>query len=738
MLSHEVAGIQHNIYKSLSQKHLQQSFEELKKVIRELQDWPANEQLGELETSYRYMIQYMLDGVRDPERMQVYNHLLASTYRLADTVCEKLLTRDSMTLYYGKKRVIASQNKSLLQAFGVLDNAISELSLSSLFPNPEEEQRKRKVVEYEASNFFDRVWTNFPAEAEDYAVMRDALQPQRLPEPIAALIVSALTLNLLHCFDDEKLDILIDAYSNHDSVEVQMRAACGVFMTMQRYHGRLPLYERLRSRISLMLGNKRFVADMRNVLFQIIRSRDTEKIARKLTEEVLPSMMKISPALYKKIKEEDALGDLESLERNPEWQEMIDNSGIADKLMELNDLQMEGADVFMSTFSHLKGFAFFNDISNWFLPFMTQHTALADVFGEEEWSLRFARLLQSSGFLCNSDKYSFCLSLSQVPVQQRQVMASQFKDESMGMKEAEQADLYRQSRERENVSNRYIQDLYRFNKLFPRRNEFADLFMTDMSHLLQMDIMSPVVKDEKMLRFLGEYFFKHEYYTDAACIFVILTQDNLTDNELYQKTGFCFQSTGNFEIALEYYLKADLIHPNNLWTLRHIAVCYRNMKKIEMALDYFLRAEKIVPDNLSVNLNIGHCYLEQKSYDEALRYYFKVDYLDSKGTKARRPIAWCSFLAGKKEQAWKYYGKILEDNPNALDYLNAGHVAFSMGNIRDALSLYCRSIEKENGNVARFAKSFEQDVPDLIQAGIQPDDIPILYDQIIYQAKDGE
>lgn len=738
MLSQEIADMQHSIYDNLLHRHLQKAFTELRLLIEQLQEWHAKEKLSELETSYKYMIQYMLDGIDDPGRAKVYNHLLTETYHLTDTVCERLLTRDSMSLYYGKKRYLNSQGKTLSHTFAALDNSVNELSLCELLPDSDTITVKRKEVERLAGEFFNQTWTNYPAGAEDYATLRDALQSHRLPDAVAALTVSALTLNVTHSFDEEKIIILIDTYNNHNSDEVQIRALCGVLVALLRYHVRLPLYTKLRNHISLLLDDTRFTTDTRNILFQFIRSRDTEKISRKMNEEVLPKMMKLSPALYKKIKEDDALSDIESLEHNPEWQELLDKSGIADNLMELNDLQMQGADVFMSTFSHLKGFAFFNELYNWFVPFMTNHTAVTEVIGNEEWGKRFVEILKASSFLCNSDKYSFCLSLSQVPDSQRQMMANQFRSENIELKEAEKTELYRQNRERENISNRYLQDFYRFNKLFPRRKEFYDLFSMPIEQLLKIDEFATIMHDEKLLKILGEYFFKNEYYNDAAYIFVNLSHNEFTDSELYQKTGYCYQSAGNFEEALEYYLKADLIKPNNLWTLRHIAICYRNMKKSEMALDYFLRAAEIAPDNLSVNLNIGHCYLEQKQYDEALKYYFKVDYLDTKGTKARRPIAWCSFLAGKTEQAWRYYEKILDNNPSALDYLNAAHVSLAMNNIRQAIALYNSSIATDNGNMARFAKNFEQDIPDLIHAGINPDDIPIIYDQIIYEAQENK
>ena len=63
-----------------------------------------------------------------------------------------------------------------------------------------------------------------------------------------------------------------------------------------------------------------------------------------------------------------------------------------------------------------------------------------------------------------------------------------------------------------------------------------------------------------------------------------------------------------------------------------------------------------------------------------------------------------------------------------------GHVAFAMGDIKKALELYLSSIKTDGGNTERFAQSFEQDIPDLLHAGVSADDVPILYDQVLYQA----
>ena len=53
----------------------------------------------------------------------------------------------------------------------------------------------------------------------------------------------------------------------------------------------------------------------------------------------------------------------------------------------------------------------------------------------------------------------------------------------------------------------------------------------------------------------------------------------------------------------------------------------------------------------------------------------------------------------------KYYEKIIEQKPLAIDYMNAGHVAWTMGDIQKAAALYGKSITA-NGNRERFWRCF--------------------------------
>ena len=158
------------------------------------------------------------------------------------------------------------------------------------------------------------------------------------------------------------------------------------------------------------------------------------------------------------------------------------------------------------------------------------------------------------------------------------------------------------------------------------------------------------IDDINMLRNIGEFFFEKNYYTGCLMIFMQIVDKN-QNYELFEKIAYCYQQNGEFEEALEYYHKAELLDRNRLWLLTRIAWCYRKTGDYEKAVAYYHEAEKLEPENLQVQAWLGHTFMEMEDYEEALKYYFKVEYLQPENHKVQRPISWCSFMLGKLDNA---------------------------------------------------------------------------------------
>ena len=95
--------------------------------------------------------------------------------------------------------------------------------------------------------------------------------------------------------------------------------------------------------------------------------------------------------------------------------------------------------------------------------------------------------------------------------------------------------------------------------------------------------------------------------------------------------------------------------------------------------------------------------------------------------KAWRAIAWCAFLSDKIEQATKYYDRLVsQSKPLAQDFLNAGHVAWTQGNINKAASMYKKCINIEGKD--KFKIEFDADFSILQEKGIEKSDYPLMLD----------
>ena len=396
-------------------------------------------------------------------------------------------------------------------------------------------------------------------------------------------------------------------------------------------------------------------------------------------------------------------------------------------------MQLEGSDVFIATFAHLKTFPFFKTLSNWFLPFYAAHSSVVENLGANKMAL--AEVIQHAPYLCNSDKYSFCLSLGSLPESQRSMMSGQLEEQNAALNEAKQGELPDERKLRASHVNAFVQDLYRFFKLFSRRREFIaimDDLGLDMTDCLPFSLTT---RDAHVLELLGALYFKNAFYDDAIKCFTRLEgMDNATDGHIYQKIGFAYQNAGKLTQALNYYKRYELLHEDDAWNIRHIAACYRNLGEHEKALEYYQRAEALNPNNVSLALTIGHVLLEQNHTSEALQQYFKADLMEGAKHRAWRPIAWCSFLLSDYDRALTYYNRISrEDKPTAQDMLNHGHVLLCQGRTQDAIDVYRQSLQLMDGDTKKFRTAFKGDAMELRLHGISAVDQALIPDAVCQQ-----
>ena len=725
MTLQEINKTYNRIIGSLDAKELKEAFDQTQGLIAGIRDYSFMDQLNELQDTYKYMLRYRLEGAKDPMEDQIYHNLIASAYQLADLVRNKALNIESPLTFYSYRRTLQKH------AVPSYEQLYKELQSMSDCRSEDTTVDTHRRMETALNQLFNKLWTSDPLTTEEVTALRAMLRDKHLPYEVACQLISALLLALQASFDLAKLQLLFDAAEQtHD--EIRCRALICVLLTLALYRKRTAIYPEIARRLAALADLlPDFTILLRQITLRFILARETKKINLKLQNEILPQLMKNNPILNQKIKADEIKPELFGEGINPEWENYLSNQETEKQMEAFNEMHREGADLMHSSFVHLKHYPFFREVANWFLPFMMSHSAIQTVLNGEDQAVSLLNLLTQNRNVCNSDKYSLYLSLTDIPNQLRQVMTHKMGDEVIGLIKESSSTLQSPQKQRALIIGQYVQDLYRFFKLYPGHLDFEDVF-THPIDFHNLPILQPYMSDKETLNAIGEYYLRKNYFEEALTVFNRLSEEEQDNAALFQKRGYCKQMMGQTEEALQEYLRADLMHSDSKWLNRRIASCYRNLKQPEKALIYYRRLESKQPDDMNLQISIGHCYLELRNFSEALKYFYKVDYLDSKSNKAWRPIAWCSFLTGKYDQARRYYQKILSQKPTTQDYLNAGHTEWVLQQLKQAVSYYKEAVRCEQGHFDTFLAAFQQDIPDLLRAGVEEKEIPLMLDQVRY------
>ena len=663
----------------------------------------ANNDITIAEQSYRLMLDYNMHGAADPNRAAILCQLQISLLMMADSYKNRFLRKYTSSPVYSGRPVC-----------------------------PDTKPDKTNLPQW-----FTFILQDENASGDLCNTLESFITDDKITWYSKSLIVSAMTMSLLLFFDIAKVQLLYKFYANNQE-QVWQRALVGLFVVFYVYNSRITLYKEVKDILAKLKADKKFTERYETIIIQFIRSINTDKITKKIKDEIIPEVTKMMPGIRDKMKADSLSNDDKGFEdKNPDWGDYFaNNHNLLNKLEEISKLQLEGSDVFLNSFAMLKSFDFFKPLVNWFVPFYRNNSAVTGLStNDDKFKMKpFAAGLEKAPFMCNSDKYSLCLSVSSMPQDQLNLMGKYFFAEVDQMNEISQEDmLLRKPEYSYKAITQYIQDLYRFFKINEAGKDFPEVFEKEFypAETVMYDAAFPNAGE---MRKVAEFFFANENYSQATGIFHKISQE-APDFEVFQKLGYAAQKSGDVATALDNYLHAQLFNDSQLWNLKKIGWCYRRLKQPDKALEFYQKAEALDPDNLSIATAIGRCHLELDNYEDALKYYFKVEYLEPKNTKVLRPICWCCYMSGRYEQAEKYIAKLLNSNPEAEDFVLAGNVMRSLKKLDKALDYYIKAFSFNSFDMKNLEDSLKTDYRASEGEDVSGDNYLIM-DYIYYKLKE--
>ncbi|MBO5974235.1 MAG: tetratricopeptide repeat protein [Paludibacteraceae bacterium] len=687
-----ILGKLDNAEQLLLERHLQQALDLISEISSNNQ---TKEYIEEIQLIYRPLLTYALQDIEDKESNTILNSLIQKTFILIDNIRYEFQRTNSF--FESKERGNLNIEITINQIIQKSEQKSVRSLISEVFDK--ENDYKEDTFDIEKSNkeLFYSILSSQRWENSSLEIFSQLLQNPTIPPTSKCLSISAFMLNALSFFDENKILFLFKIWDKVEK-EVSYRIIVALVLILNKYENRIAIFHSIFQYLQKLTKDKKFVELVKFSIIQLVRTSETDAITKKIKDEILPEMLKFSTQIKDKI--DNGKIDIDDIEeQSAAWQEFFEENNLSDKMEEFSDLQRDGSDVYMSTFSGLKSYPFFNSAYNWFLPFDTKHSSVNQLFKHDS---EFLSILTENSWMCNSDKYSFCLTLSQLPQNQWNSMINNSKMESQQLQsDKDDKKLTKPTLEIEQNINQYVQDLYRFYKLFPAKvtyNPFNEVLKIHKNLFLRN------LFDKNDLTSIADFYFTKKIYSAAFELFKDFSETK-NDIAILKKMGYCAQQMQHWNQAIDFYNNVLLFDPQNKWTLKRLAFCSKKLNQWKNALSFYKEAEKLEPDNLKIQQNIANCLFELKKYEEALSLFFKIEYLSPNNHDIQQAIVFCSLFCDKKEQALKYSNKLKENNPKFDDFILIGFCHFLTKNKEEAINHFQKGyleIKSKEDFFARF------------------------------------
>jgi len=638
--------------------------------------------LSILRNSLSTMRKYILEGFDDNNRQQLYDGFLSEQNALLQRCLHDMAKKEhpvyiSSVFDSRKMEVEPASIKSDLEQF-VTSMAMVSLEVDEVRKEVLQHDMQLKHNDY-MKCLFDKLWTcDTLSDAISDSII-EILLDDLIDTSDIQLMVSALTLGGVEFFDPNKLRILINVYKKSTDEYVRQRALVGVIFVYQK---RTVTTSRMIADMKALLSDKASRNEIFDLQKQIILSSLAEKDKKTIEGEIIPDIMKHRDTLkFSRFgieeKEDDELQNI--LHPNASEEAMDD---VMDNMQKLTEMQRNGRDIYFGGFAQMKSFSFFGSISNWFIPFSMDNPEVS-AFARNKSFAELMEFIVNGNLLCDSDKYSLCLSMAQYTKD----LSDSLRESLMANKEIiseGMGDVQTLRQSPSFIRRSYMQDLYRFYKVSYLSKDMNNPFFSDSlfsDKELWMDELKP------------DYYNLVRFYLDTngmqadQCAFGLLKifPQRARDYEYH------LLSVSRAPNAQE-YLEMLMYKENDEIALRGLAREMEEGKEFVAAETYYRKLVEHYP-KINYETSLCCCLMEQSKFEEALQRLFKIDVEHHEYVNARRALGWGLFCTGKLEQAESYYREILESgNTTIVDCLNAGHVALSMKDYQLAKQRYSRYI----------------------------------------------
>ena len=717
------------VFSHLKTRNLSAAINELEAFLAVHPHQVNSDRLHALRTDYQLMADYWKRGFKDPQLPSLYQVLLQRMYVLCSNISKRYGVGHSSYLSSVYMRLhMTARDWSPQNLREELETFVSETALLDLEPENKREAKLQELYrqhQHQMNVLFDYIYTSDIWTDGIAGAMEEMLLSPTVDANDQQMMVSAVMLSLLEHFDMAKFRTLIHVYEQATDEQVRQRALVGWVLTIDSQWA-ASIYPEQMQLVEKLLEDEHCRQELVELQKQIIFCINAEQDTRTIQKEIMPDLLNNQAFRMTRNGIEEVEEDpMEDILHPGEQEHKLEQ--VEESFQRMLNMQKQGSDIYFGGFSQMKRFSFFNELSNWFVPFYIHHPAVAEVLGKTGQN-KFLQMMMEKGPFCNSDKYSFTFAFQQVVDRIPQNMREMLERGEASINEMATEELKSPTY----IRRIYLQDLYRFFRLFPQRAEFVDPFSADgLRYLFFADPVFSETHLEPSFNEITAFLLKQKRMREAARLLANYGEAR-RDFQFWMMAGYLTQHQPKGLKApvqdyddLQCYAKALEMQPEHERALVGYAKALFSRGRYAEALDVYNQLVTIRPEKKSYLLNRAVSMTNLGQYAGALQDLYRLNYESPEDQNVSRVLAWTLVCEGKYEAAEKIYTQLLAGDVQADDLLNYGYCLWFCGHIDEAADCFHRFL-KETGATPEYILQNEADL--LKEKGItEPEQQLMLY-----------
>jgi tetratricopeptide (TPR) repeat protein len=170
--------------------------------------------------------------------------------------------------------------------------------------------------------------------------------------------------------------------------------------------------------------------------------------------------------------------------------------------------------------------------------------------------------------------------------------------------------------------------------------------------------------------------------------------------DAWQLLGNVCYEEGNYGQALDYYLKALEINPNDTTTLNNAEIVISRFDNADKKILACERLLQINPGSYSINYMLGNLYGKHKNnLPAAIAYLTRAYHINPQSFEVCKDLGVARGMSGEYNQSIEWFNKALMLDPeDAETYINMGITYYHLGDRQKANQYFKKGEELKQGN----------------------------------------